>query len=74
MASADLQKILDRQTNNNVAKNVILFVGDGMGVSTVTAARILKGQRNGQDGEEEKLSFEDFPHVGLSKVRESGYS
>lgn len=30
-------------TDNNAgaAKNVILFVGDGMGVSTVTAARIL---------------------------------
>jgi alkaline phosphatase len=25
-------------------KNVILFLGDGMGVSTVTAARILEGQ------------------------------
>ena len=26
------------------AKNIILFVGDGMGISTVTAARILEGQ------------------------------
>ena len=25
------------------AKNVILFVGDGMGISTVTAARIMDG-------------------------------
>ncbi|XP_064611065.1 alkaline phosphatase-like [Liolophura sinensis] len=73
MANADLQKILDRQSNNNVAKNVILFVGDGMGVSTVTAARILKGQRKGQSGEEEKLSFEDFPHVGLSKTYSLDY-
>ena len=30
------------------AKNIILFVGDGMGISTVTAARILEGQmKNG---------------------------
>jgi len=29
------------------AKNVILFVGDGMGISTVTAARILEGQLRG---------------------------
>ncbi len=50
------------------AKNVILFVGDGMGISTVTAARILEGQLNAQSGEENKLSFETFPYVGLSKV------
>ncbi|HEC74246.1 MAG TPA: alkaline phosphatase, partial [Methylophaga aminisulfidivorans] len=30
------------------AKNVILFVGDGMGISTITAARILDGQLKGQ--------------------------
>ena len=29
------------------AKNVILFVGDGMGISTITAARILDGQNKG---------------------------
>ena len=34
------------ETNNQFkAKNVILFVGDGMGVSTLTAARILQGQQ-----------------------------
>jgi len=27
------------------AKNVILFVGDGMGVATITAARILKANK-----------------------------
>ena len=30
--------------NEGVAKNVILFVGGGMGVSTVTASRIYKAQ------------------------------
>ena len=50
------------------AKNVILFVGDGMGISTITAARILEGQRRGQSGEENRLSFETFPHVALSKT------
>ena len=35
---------------NKKAKNVILFVGDGMGVSTVTAARILDGQNKGNTG------------------------
>lgn len=50
------------------AKNVILFVGDGMGISTVTAARILEGQRQGATGEEHRLSFDTFPHVALSKT------
>ena len=30
--------------DNRPARNVILFVGDGMGISTITAARILEGQ------------------------------
>jgi alkaline phosphatase len=57
------------QTNNSFkAKNVILFVGDGMGVSTLTSARILEGQMNGQNGEENFLSFETFPHTALVKT------
>ncbi|WP_076407922.1 alkaline phosphatase [Shewanella sp. UCD-KL12] len=50
------------------AKNIILFVGDGMGVSTVTAARILDGQLKGKTGEENSLSFETLPHLGLAKT------
>lgn len=50
------------------AKNVILFVGDGMGVSTLTAARILEGQLRGESGEENRLSFEEFPYAALSKT------
>ncbi len=50
------------------AKNVILFVGDGMGIATVTAARILEGQRKGGTGEENRLSFDAFPHVAFSKT------
>lgn len=50
------------------AKNIILFVGDGMGISTVTAARILEGQLQGQTGEENSLSFETLPYVGLAKT------
>jgi alkaline phosphatase len=54
------------QPNLRKAKNVILFVGDGMGISTVTAARILEGQQQGKDGEFNRLSFEKFPHFALS--------
>jgi alkaline phosphatase len=50
------------------AKNVILFVGDGMGMSTLTAARILDGQNKGQSGEEGYLSFETFPYSAQVKT------
>lgn len=50
------------------ARNVIMFLGDGMSVPTLTAARTLLGQRQGQPGEETTLAFEKFPSVGLSKV------
>ncbi|WP_417509397.1 alkaline phosphatase [Methylophaga sp.] len=54
--------------NAHKAKNVILFVGDGMGISTITAARILEGQLNGKPGEENRLTFETFPFTGLAKT------
>ncbi len=50
------------------AKNVILFIGDGMGVSTVTAARIYAGQKLGHTGEEYVLPFETFDHLALVKT------
>jgi alkaline phosphatase len=49
-------------------RNVILFLGDGMGVSTITAARIYAGQQAGGAGEDYSLSFERFPHVALVKT------
>ncbi|MBN6100941.1 alkaline phosphatase [Xanthomonas sp. CFBP 8703] len=50
------------------AKNVILFLGDGMSLTTVAAARILDGQRKGASGEENQLSWEAFPATALSKT------
>jgi alkaline phosphatase len=50
------------------AHNVILFIGDGMGISTITAARILEGQRRGESGEQNHLSFEDFPYSALVRT------
>ncbi|OWF51691.1 Alkaline phosphatase, tissue-nonspecific isozyme [Mizuhopecten yessoensis] len=67
-AQRELQRNLRARRNTNVAKNIILFVGDGMGVSTVTAARILRGQLKGRTGEETVLEFEKFPHAGISKT------
>jgi alkaline phosphatase len=59
-------KFANSLPNLRRAKNVIIFVGDGMGISTVTAARILEGQKRGVDGEFNRLSFERFPNVALS--------
>lgn len=50
------------------AKNVILFVGDGMSLTTVSAARIYEGQLRQQPGEENQLSFEHFPNTAFSKT------
>ncbi|GAB3089350.1 alkaline phosphatase [Lysobacter terrae] len=50
------------------AKNVILFVGDGMSLPTVAAARIFEGQRKGASGEENRLGWENFPATALSKT------
>jgi len=50
------------------AKNVILFLGDGMSLTTVAAARILDGQRKGGSGEENQLSWERFPATAFSKT------
>lgn len=50
------------------ARNVILFIGDGMGVSTVTAGRIYDGQSRGGTGEENLLAFEHFPQLALVKT------
>ncbi|KAK7097558.1 alkaline phosphatase, tissue-nonspecific isozyme-like isoform X1 [Littorina saxatilis] len=64
----ELAAALKIQHNMGVAKNVILFLADGMGVSTVTAARIYKGQRDGKSGEETLLNFEHFPHAAFAKT------
>lgn len=60
-------RVASTQSPQN-AKNVVLFVGDGMGISTITAARILAGQQAGYSGEENRLSFETFPETGLIKT------
>ncbi|KAI8747641.1 alkaline phosphatase [Biomphalaria glabrata] len=66
-AHGELQKALENQ-NRGVAKNIILFIGDGMGPPSVTAGRILAGQLQGKKGEEFSLTFEKFPQTGLSKT------
>lgn len=67
-ARLSIDEILKKRDNTRVAKNVIMFLGDGMGVSTVTAGRIRKGQANGQLGEDLVTEMEQFSHLGLAKT------
>ena len=64
----DLAAALARRTPPMHARNVILIIGDGMDISTTTAARILAGQRRGNPGEEHVLSFDTLPYLGLAKT------
>lgn len=67
-ADAYIRAKLEYKENKNIAKNVIIFIGDGLGPTTVTASRILRGQVNNQPGEETILKFEEFPHIALTKT------
>lgn len=64
-------QVLSSRTGNLAAKNIILVVGDGMSITTLTAARIWQGQQQGQLGEEHFLHFEHFPHTALIKTYNS---
>uniref|UniRef100_A0A1B0CIB1 alkaline phosphatase n=1 Tax=Lutzomyia longipalpis TaxID=7200 RepID=A0A1B0CIB1_LUTLO len=57
-----LQKKINRKLNMNRAKNIVFFIGDGMNLATIFAARMALG------GEEKKVSFEEFPYTGLAKT------
>lgn len=53
------------------AENVVFFLGDGMSLATVTAARVHMEQAAGKaftDGNA-SLTFEKFPYTGLVRVR-----
>ncbi len=45
-----------------------MFLGDGMGISTVTAGRIRAGQMRGELGEDVITEMEQFPYLGLAKT------
>ncbi|XP_068218849.1 alkaline phosphatase-like [Palaemon carinicauda] len=66
-AQEALTKQLGIKLREKQAKNVIFFLGDGMSLSTVTAARILKGSKTGKF-ERETLSWEEFDFAALSKT------
>ncbi|XP_033104633.1 alkaline phosphatase-like isoform X5 [Anneissia japonica] len=69
LAADELERALRAQVlNQNIAKNLVIIIGDGMGPATVSAGRVYVGQLDGNTGEEYQLSWEKFPHVALSKT------
>ncbi|EDV26294.1 Alkaline phosphatase, tissue-nonspecific isozyme [Trichoplax sp. H2] len=68
-----LEEKLNYKPIKKAGNSVILFIGDGMSLTTVTAARIYQGQRDGKSGEEGQLSWEHYPHTGLAKTYNIDY-
>lgn len=71
---SELKYKLNKPLIKGEAKNVIMFLGDGMSLTTITSARIYKGQKKSNAatdpiGEKAHLAFENFPFTGLAKVR-----
>ncbi|NXX53915.1 PPBI phosphatase, partial [Scopus umbretta] len=67
-AAAAIEAAFNIQPRISQAKNLILFLGDGFGIPTITATRILKGQQQGKLGPETPLALDAFPYVALSKT------
>lgn len=55
----------ERRDGGRRARNVIFFIGDGMGVSTITATRVFSVGVDGQ------LVVDQFPYTALSKTYSS---
>ncbi|XP_076680610.1 alkaline phosphatase [Andrena cerasifolii] len=62
LGKKELEEALSYQWNTNKAKNVIVFVGDGMSPDTITASRIYRAD------ETSHLAWEKFPHIGILKT------
>lgn len=65
---AELKRLIADKPNNRKARNVIIFIGDGMGVATLTAGRIFEGQQLGVDGESYVAEMDRLPHTALVKT------
>lgn len=69
IAQEQLRQRLSEQDITTQAKNAVLFIGDGMSIATLAAARKRKGLLAGDDlPEHTSLSWETFPYLGLSKT------
>lgn len=57
-----LEEQLKFKPNTKKAKNIILFIADGLSLTTTAAARMYMG------GEEKQLSYEKFSHFGFART------
>jgi hypothetical protein len=64
----DLQRQLSLVPVTGVARNVIIFIGDGMGVATEAAARILLAQERIVHPSDATLSWDSLPYTGVARV------
>ncbi len=67
-ALAELERLKADAPIIGKARNILLFIGDGMGVSTLTAARIHQGQRQGVDGESFVTAMDRLSSTALVKT------
>ncbi|KAL4715971.1 hypothetical protein ACJJTC_013271 [Scirpophaga incertulas] len=67
-AANTLKAKLQEKRNLNKARNGIMFIGDGMSVATIMAARTFSGQIERGLGEDSVLEFEKFPFTGLART------
>ncbi|MEZ5709046.1 MAG: alkaline phosphatase [Blastomonas sp.] len=67
-AEIQLERQIADVAQTGKARNLIIFIGDGMGVSSITAGRIYKGQKHGQDGESYPLAMDSMPWSALVKT------
>lgn len=57
-----LNQKVRQKLNENRAKNLVIFIGDGMGLATLMATRSYMSDVK------QELSFEKFQHTGLAKT------
>jgi alkaline phosphatase len=67
MASGADARAESPRAGHGRAKNVIVFIGDGMGISTISATRVMSV---GVDG---NLVMDQFPHSALSRTADADH-
>ncbi|KAF8372734.1 hypothetical protein PRIPAC_79163 [Pristionchus pacificus] len=67
------QKLRWKAPGDKGPKNVIFFLGDGMGLSMVTSGRVITAEKTGRDYRNEKWAFEKFDFSGILKTSSYDY-
>lgn len=61
-------KVFPTMKNAKRAKNVILLLGDGMGMPTISAGRFYAAQEIGLNGSIKKHPFEEWPYNTMART------